>query len=144
MRFFPVSQFLISRSCRVYFFPGRWKWAGNPSACMACLPLCVQHQLWSPQAPWGVRWPFQTNLPSCDSGLSDLMQNGERAHLSSPPSSRLWNSISVHEENFSKMYAASPTGESFKPQPVKEEGNLPITDTQLQNSEKLPVIIQGM
>lgn len=47
-----------------------------------------------------------------------------KAYLSSPPSSKLRNSRSVHVENFSKMYAASPTGESFKPQPEKEEEKL--------------------
>lgn len=61
--------------------------------------------------------------------LSKIVGRG-RAYLSSPPSSRFWNSISVHEENFSKMYAASPTGESFKAQPVKEEENLTVTGIQ--------------
>lgn len=41
MRFFPISQFLISRSCRVYFFSRRLKWEGNPSPSLACLSLCV-------------------------------------------------------------------------------------------------------
>lgn len=59
---------------------------------------------------------------SFDLRLNHLIQNS--TYLSSPPSSKLRNSGSVHTENFSKMYAASPTGESFKPQPEKEEGNL--------------------
>lgn len=45
-------------------------------------------------------------------------------YLSSPPSSKLRNSRSVHVENFSRMYAASPTGESFKAQPETEEENV--------------------
>lgn len=55
--------------------------------------------------------------------LYHLVQSGigRVAYLSSPPSSKLQNSGSVHVENFSKMYAPSPTGESFKPQPEKEE-----------------------
>lgn len=69
---------------------------------------------------------INSNFFSCHSGLSHLIQNGLRgsAYLSSPPSSKLRNSRSVHVENFSKMYAASPTGESFKPQPEKEKENL--------------------
>jgi len=59
---------------------------------------------------------------SFDLRLNHLIQNS--TYLSSPPSTKLQNSGLVHTENFSKMYAASPTGESFKPQPEKEEGNL--------------------
>lgn len=43
------------------------------------------------------------------------------SYLSKPPSSLRRNDLSVHVENFSKIYAASPTGESFSPQPNASE-----------------------
>ena len=41
-------------------------------------------------------------------------------YLVSPPSSRLLNSRLVHVENFSRMYVASPTGESLSPRPEEK------------------------
>lgn len=126
MRFFYLSQFLIPRSCRLYLFSRRSKWEVSKyislHSLFPSLHAVVQHRT----SLRDVRQSIQTSFFSYDSGLSYLIKNGMRGntYLSSPPSSKLWNSRLVHVENFSKMYAASPTGESFKPQPEKEEENL--------------------
>lgn len=55
-------------------------------------------------------------------------------YFSNPPSSSFLKLGSVHVENFSKMYAANPTGESYKPQPRKKEK---VASFNLDNSQML-------
>lgn len=71
-------------------------------------------------------WPVFYLWPHQFSSLSLLMSVVREDHLfsylSKPPSSFCRNDLSVQVENFSKIYAASPTGESFSPQPNSGEG----------------------